>query len=185
MADRIHDSEEGTATQGAEQCDFKKAHIGRNIASIRRSRGMSQDYVASKLGKSQQTISDIEATEEIPQGLLEQIAQILGVAPAFIENYDLERIINNNTQVINEGGYGSFSGDSASTMEKETDNSTGKTTNTNSLDVIKYIIAENDRLHVRLINEKNTVNRELKTEIKLLKAEIKRLNEELLQSRKK
>lgn len=171
MTDKIHDSGEDTTTQHAEQCGFKKAHIGQNIAAIRRGRGISQEYVAAKLGKSQQTVSNIELMEDVPEDLLAQIAKILNVSPEYIKNYDLERLITNNTQIINEGGQGDFICN---------DNSQNST---NTLDVIKYIVSENDRLHVQAINEKDAINKELKAENKLLKAEIKQLREELQQYR--
>lgn len=174
MTDNIHDPSEDIEIQNDEQCVLKKAHIGQNIAAIRRSRGMSQEYVALKLGKSQQTISNIESMEEISEELLAQIAMILGVTPDYIKNYDLERVItNNNTQIINDGGRGNFL----------TDNSSDNTQITNSLDVIKYIISENKRLHEKALHEKNLTIKELKAEIKLLNTDIKRLNGELQQNK--
>lgn len=167
MTDKIHDPDEATASQHDEQTDFKKVHIGQNIAAIRRGRGISQEYVALKLGKSQQTVSNIELMEDVPEELLIQIAKILNISPEYIKNYDLERVIYNNTQIVNEGGNARFS-------VKESN-----TNSTNSLDVIKYIVAENNRLHGQIINEKDSINKDLKAEIKLLKAEMKRLNDEL------
>lgn len=167
MTDNIHDPNEDTAIQHDEQCGLKKLHIGQNLAAIRRARGMSQEYVALKLGKSQQTVSNIELMEDIPEDLLAQIAMILGVTTGYIKNYDLERIMTNNTQIINEGGQGDFF---------RNDNSQNST---NTLDVIKYIVSENDRLHAQALREKDTINKELKAENKLLKNEIKQLREEL------
>lgn len=171
MTDKIHDPDEATSSQHDEQAILKKVHIGQNIAAIRRGRGISQEYVAHKLGKSQQTVSNIELMEDVPEELLDQIAKILNISPEYIKNYDLERVIFNNTQIINEGGNGRFSVNESNTNS------------TNSLDVIKYIVAENNRLHVQIINEKNAINKDLKAEIKLLKADNKRLSEELQQYR--
>lgn len=172
MADKIHGSGEDPVIQQFEQCGYKKTQVGQNFAAIRRGRGISQEYIASKLGKSQQTVSNIEAMEEIPEELLDQLAKILNVSPDYIKNYDLERVITNNTQIIQEGGKGNFL----------TDRSSDNTQNTNSLDVIKFIVAENERLHIQSLNEKNAIIKELKAEIKLQKAEIKRLNADLRQS---
>lgn len=168
MTDIIHNPSEDNTIQYDIQCDTI-AHIGHNLAAIRRSRGMSQEYVALKLGKSQQTVSNIESMRSVPEELLAQIAMILGVTPDYVKNYDLERVMANNTQIIHDGGKGGFN--------EFNDHST------NSLDVIKYIVAENERLHTQIINEKNAINKELKTEIRLLKAENKRLIGELHQAK--
>lgn len=171
MADKNQDAGEGAVIQHDEQCGFKKPHIGQNIAAIRRGRGISQEYVALKLGKSQQTVSNIELMEDVPEDLLAQIAMILGVTPDYIKNYDLERVITNNTQIINEGGQGEFIGAGA-----YNDSST-----TNSLDVIKYIVSENQRLNEKSLHERDLTIKELKAEMRLLKAENKRLSADLQQ----
>lgn len=157
-----------------QQC-HKNVHVGQNIAAIRRGRGISQEYVALKLGKSQQTVSKIELMEDVPEELLTQISMILGVTAEYIKNYDLERLITNNTQIINNGGRGHFLTDNPRYNES--------TQITNSLDVIKYIISENKHLHEKSLQEKDLTIKELKAEIRLLKAENKRLNGELQQSR--
>ncbi|WP_158826969.1 helix-turn-helix domain-containing protein [Mucilaginibacter lacusdianchii] len=75
----------------------KKLSIGQKIERIRTYRGFKQEYLAAKLGVSQQQVSKIEQQEEIEESLLKQIAEVLGVSPEVIENFDDEKI----TQVIN------------------------------------------------------------------------------------
>lgn len=168
MEDKVQDTgEDAIGTQHKEQNGEKKPRVGQNMAAIRRLRGISQEYVAIKLGKSQQTVSNIEAMDDISEDLLAEIAKILGVTPEYIKNYDLERVIFNNTQIVNEGGNGGFN------IQEFNANTT------NSLDVIKYIVAENDRLHAHIIKEKDAMIRDFKAEIRCLKADIKRLSDEL------
>ncbi|QBQ41285.1 XRE family transcriptional regulator [Sphingobacterium psychroaquaticum] len=74
-------------------------HIGRKISRIRELRGMKQEALASELGVSQQTVSNIEKHPAIETDLLIQVAHILGVTPEAIENFSEEAVFNiiNNT----------------------------------------------------------------------------------------
>ncbi len=60
---------------------------------------MKQDVLAEALGVSQQTISNIENSEEIAPETLIKIAEVLGVTPEAIENFSEEAVFNilNNT----------------------------------------------------------------------------------------
>lgn len=76
----------------------KPLTIGQKVERIRTFRGFKQEYLASKLGVSQQTVSKIEQQEEIEDALLKQIAEALGVTPEVIRNFDDDKItyhINN------------------------------------------------------------------------------------------
>jgi transcriptional regulator with XRE-family HTH domain len=76
----------------------KPLSIGQKVERIRTFRGFKQEYLAQKLGVSQQTVSKIEQQEEIEDALLKQIAEALGVTPEVIKNFDEDRItyhINN------------------------------------------------------------------------------------------
>src|ERR1700761_3019108 len=76
----------------------KPLSIGQKVERIRTFRGFKQEYLASKLGVSQQTVSKIEQQEEIEEDLLKQIAEALGVTPEVIKNFDDDKItyhINN------------------------------------------------------------------------------------------
>lgn len=73
----------------------KVLHIGQKIERIRVFRGIKQEYLASKLGISQQTVSKIEQQADIEEELLNQIAEVLGVTPDVIKNFDEERVTYN------------------------------------------------------------------------------------------
>ena len=75
----------------------KPLSLGQKVERIRMFRGFKQEYLASKLGVSQQTVSKIEQQEEIEENLLRQIAEALGVTPEVIRNFDEDKI----TYVIN------------------------------------------------------------------------------------
>ena len=55
-------------------------HVGRNLQRIRVYLGMKQEALASDLGVSQQEISKIEKQDEIEDGLLTKIAEVLGIS---------------------------------------------------------------------------------------------------------
>ncbi|RWX02555.1 helix-turn-helix domain-containing protein [Flavobacterium cerinum] len=71
-----------------------KNHIGRKISRIRELRDMKQDVLAEALGVSQQTISNIENSEDIEPETLIKIAEVLGVTPEAIENFSEEAVFN-------------------------------------------------------------------------------------------
>ena len=72
----------------------KNNHIGRKISRIRELRGMKQETLATELGISQQSVSNIEQSETIEEERLEQIAKILGVTKEGIENFSEESVLN-------------------------------------------------------------------------------------------
>lgn len=55
---------------------------------------MKQDVLAEALGVSQQTISNIENSEDIEPETLIKIAEVLGVTPEAIENFSEEAVFN-------------------------------------------------------------------------------------------
>jgi len=67
--------------------------LGKKVERIRKYRGIKQEYVAQKLNLSQQQYSKIEQQEEIEEDLLQQIADILGVTPDAIKNFDDDKIV--------------------------------------------------------------------------------------------
>ncbi|MFH7017628.1 helix-turn-helix domain-containing protein [Flavobacterium sp. FlaQc-47] len=85
----------------------KQKHIGRNISRIRELKGMKQEILAEAIGLSQQTVSNIEGSEEVDSNKLEQIAKALGVTVEAIENFSEESIIN-YFNTFNESVSGSF-----------------------------------------------------------------------------
>ncbi|MFZ0599594.1 MAG: helix-turn-helix transcriptional regulator [Flavobacterium sp.] len=72
----------------------KPKHIGRNISRIRELRGMKQEVLAFALGLSQQSVSNIEGSENIDDEKLKTIAEALGVSAEAIKSYSDEAMIN-------------------------------------------------------------------------------------------
>jgi len=65
--------------------------IGERIAEIREHGGLTQSALARAIGTSQSAISAIEAGERNPSyDMLRQIAEALGVTPAYLVGADVE-----------------------------------------------------------------------------------------------
>jgi len=73
----------------------KPSHIGRKISKIRELRGMKQEALAMAIGVSQQTISNIENSEEVEEDVLLKIAEALEVTAEGIKNFTEEAVFNN------------------------------------------------------------------------------------------
>ncbi|MFB9079642.1 helix-turn-helix domain-containing protein [Flavobacterium procerum] len=72
----------------------KTRHIGRNINRIRELKGIKQEALALAIGVSQQTISNLEASENIDEEKLLEIAKALEVSVEAIKNFSEENVIN-------------------------------------------------------------------------------------------
>jgi transcriptional regulator with XRE-family HTH domain len=72
----------------------KPKHIGRNISRIRELKGMKQEALATAIGVSQQSVSNIEASETIEEEKLTEVAKALGVSVEAIKNFSEEGVIN-------------------------------------------------------------------------------------------
>lgn len=72
----------------------KTGHIGRKISKIRELRGMKQEALAIAMGVSQQTISNIENSEEVEDKTLQRIAEALEVSVEGIKNFSEEAVLN-------------------------------------------------------------------------------------------
>lgn len=72
-----------------------RRHVGRNLQRIRVYLGMKQEALAADLGVNQQIISKIEKQEEIEEGFLKRIAEVLGVSEEVIKDFDVEKTIFN------------------------------------------------------------------------------------------
>lgn len=72
----------------------KPKHIGRNISRIRELRGMKQEALAIAIGVSQQSVSNIEGSENVDDEKLNAIAEVLGVSADAIKNYSDETVFN-------------------------------------------------------------------------------------------
>lgn len=69
-------------------------HQGRNGKRIREILGIKQDALASDLGMSQQSISQLEQKEKLDEELLGRISKILNVPVEAIKNFDDQETIN-------------------------------------------------------------------------------------------
>lgn len=74
---------------------LNKRHVGRNVQRVRMYFGMKQEAMAADLGISQQEVSKIEQQEEIEEETLSRIADVLGVSPEVIRDFDVEKAIYN------------------------------------------------------------------------------------------
>lgn len=74
-----------------------KPHMGYNLRRIREIIGMKQDVLGmtTKSQIKQQTVSKWENAETIPDNILEEFAEVLGVTPEFIKNFNEEKAIYN------------------------------------------------------------------------------------------
>ena len=72
-----------------------RRHVGRNLQRIRVYLGMKQEALAADLCVNQQVISKIEKQEEIEEGFLKRIAEVLGVSEEVIKDFDVEKTIFN------------------------------------------------------------------------------------------
>ncbi len=72
-----------------------RRHVGRNLQKIRVYLGMKQEALAADLGVNQQVISKIEKQEEIEEGFLKRIAEVLGISEEVIKDFDVEKTIFN------------------------------------------------------------------------------------------
>lgn len=78
---------------------INRRHVGRNLQRIRVYMGVKQEALATDLGISQHEISKIESQDEVEDGLLSRIANVLGVTPEVIRDFDVERAIYNINNV--------------------------------------------------------------------------------------
>ena len=72
-----------------------RGQVGRNLQRIRVYLGMKQEALAADLGVNQQVISKIEKQEEIEEGFLKRIAEVLGISEEVIKDFDVEKTIFN------------------------------------------------------------------------------------------
>lgn len=72
----------------------KPKHIGRNISRIRELRGMKQEALAVAMGVSQQTISNLENSENLDDDKIVEVAKALGITSEAVKNFSEEAVIN-------------------------------------------------------------------------------------------
>jgi transcriptional regulator with XRE-family HTH domain len=121
--------------------------IGRKIKKLRELRNYSQDYMASQLGISQSTYSQLETEDAgLNPDRLQKIATLLEITVSDIENFD-DRMIFNVTTNNGQGVHGYIH---------------NNTTNTTDPDSKVFKLMEDK---IRLLEEQNEF---LKEKIKML-----------------
>jgi transcriptional regulator with XRE-family HTH domain len=122
--------------------DTKPKHIGRNISRIRELRGMKQEALAIAIGVSQQSVSNIEASESIEEEKLVEVAKALGVTVEAIKGFSEEGVINY---------FNNFSDNSGGTFNNNC--------TFNPLDKLVESYEENKKLYERLLaSEKEKIS---------------------------
>ncbi|MGF7141322.1 helix-turn-helix domain-containing protein [Roseimarinus sediminis] len=69
-------------------------HHGRNIKRLREMLGVKQEFIASELEMTQQTISKLEQKEEIDDKVLEKVAGVLKVPVEALKSLNEEATFN-------------------------------------------------------------------------------------------
>lgn len=119
-----------------------KNHIGRKISRIRELRGMKQEALATALGLSQQSISNIENSETVEDNILDKIAEVLGVSAEAIRKFSEEAVFN----IIN------------NTFQDSSSNNNNYLCTINPIDKIVSLFEEKEKLYERLLQaEKDKV----------------------------
>jgi len=128
----------------------KPSHIGRKISRIRELRGMKQEFLASELGVSQQTVSRMEASENVEDEVLEKIAKVLGVSSDAIKSYNDEAIFFHIQNMYESAAYA---------------NTYNSHCTFNPIDKLVEVFEENKRLYERLLQSEREKNEILKQSI--------------------
>lgn len=86
----------------------KQIHQGRNVKRFREMLGFKQEALAYELGEdwSQKKISALEQKEEIEEGLLAQIADVLKLPVDAFKNFDEEQAVNIISNTFDNGSVG-------------------------------------------------------------------------------
>jgi len=122
----------------------KVVHEGRNVKRIREILGIKQDDLATRLGLSQQAVSQLEAKEALDSDLLHKVARAMGVSKEAIKGFNEEAAVNffntfndhSISHVI--GNYGNYS--------------------FNPLEKLLEVIEENKKLYERLLKSEQEKN---------------------------
>lgn len=141
----------------------KAKHIGRNICRIRELRGMKQEALAQAIGVSQQTVSNLEASQSLEEEKLIEVANALGVHSQAIKNFSEEGVINYfNTfnDTVSEGVINYFNTFNEEGSENDFSNFNHYEGCTfNALDKLVEAYEENRKLYERLLEcEKERVS---------------------------
>ena len=132
----------------------KPKHIGKNISRIRELKGMKQEALAFAIGLSQQSVSNIEASENVDEEKLIEIAKVLEVSVEAIKNFTEENVINY---------FSNFYDNSSNSGAIHANHCTF-----NPLDKLMEAVEENKKLYERLLQSEKDKNEYLE---RLLKGE--------------
>lgn len=145
-----------------------KAHVGYNLRRIREIIGMKQDVLGMMMKNQikQQTVSKWENAETIPDGLLNEFAEALGVTPDFIKNFNEEKAIYN----IQNNSNNTYNDHSVGHTQTCQPNITNNESVEKVVEVFEKFIA-NDRERSELIANLNKAVFSLAEEVKKLKGE--------------
>jgi transcriptional regulator with XRE-family HTH domain len=130
----------------------KPVHEGKNVKRIREILGIKQDDLATRIGLSQQAVSQLEGKESIDREILDKVSKALGVNADAIKNFNEEAAVNYfnsfNDQSINNGAVYAF-------------NSTF-----NPIEKLMEVMEENKKLYERLLKSESEKNKLLESMLK-------------------
>jgi transcriptional regulator with XRE-family HTH domain len=124
----------------------------RNVKRIREMLGIKQDDLATRIGLSQQAVSQLENKESLDREVLDKVSKALGVNADAIKNFNEEAAVNYfnsfNDQSINNGAVYAF-------------NSTF-----NPIEKLMEVMEENKKLYERLLKSESEKNKLLESMLK-------------------
>ncbi|TRX44892.1 helix-turn-helix transcriptional regulator [Fulvivirga sp. M361] len=112
-------------------------HMGRKVRHMRELLNLTQDDLAEKMDMSQQTVSNIESSEEVDDEQLEKVAKAMGVTGDAIKNLDENATVYNI--VTNHDSSSAFNYNCTF----------------NALDKMMEVIEKNEKLYRELLKEKD------------------------------
>jgi transcriptional regulator with XRE-family HTH domain len=90
----------------------KKVHEGRNVKRIREILGIKQDDLATRMGLTQQAISQVESKESLDKDMIDKVSLAMGINKEAIKQFNEEAAANYfnsfNDQSINNGAVYAF-----------------------------------------------------------------------------
>ncbi|TRX58767.1 helix-turn-helix transcriptional regulator [Fulvivirga sp. M361] len=117
-------------------------HMGRKVRHMRELLNLTQDDLAEKMDMSQQTVSNIESSEEVDDEQLEKVAKAMGVTGDAIKNLDenaaVYNIVTTNHGAVHGNGFGYY-----------------RECTFNPLDKLMETIEKNEKLYRELLKEKD------------------------------
>ncbi|TRX44909.1 helix-turn-helix transcriptional regulator [Fulvivirga sp. M361] len=116
-------------------------HMGRKVRHMRELLNLTQDDLAEKMDMSQQTVSNIESSEEVDDEQLEKVAKAMGVTGDAIKNLDENATVYNIITTHDQKGGNTSAYNYNCTF--------------NALDKMMEVIDKNEKLYRELLKEKD------------------------------